>query len=87
MIRKAVHDHLNITASRSYIPYQDLENRQMLIGILERPEQWEAHLGRYTNSLTTQIVYGFRATDIGDAKVAQLFEVDILLLKLADGRM
>lgn len=78
MIRGTVHDHLNIRAAKSYIPYQDLENRQMLLGFLERPDRWDAHLRRYTNSLTTQMVFGFRTTDIDDAKMHQLFDVSIL---------
>ncbi|KAF2195125.1 cytochrome P450 [Zopfia rhizophila CBS 207.26] len=73
MIRRTVHNQLNIRAAKSYIPYQDLENRQMLLGFLERPERWQDHLRRYTNSLTTQMVFGFRTTDLDDPKLHQLF--------------
>ncbi|KAH7128216.1 cytochrome P450 [Dendryphion nanum] len=74
MIRRTVHNHLNIRAAKSYIPYQDLENRQMLVGFLDKPERWDAHLRRYTNSLTTQMIFGFRTTDIDDKKLHQLYD-------------
>lgn len=74
MIRRTVHNHLNIKAAKSYIPYQDLENRQMLAGFLEKPDRWDAHLRRYSNSLTTQMVFGFRNIDIDDKKMHQLYK-------------
>ncbi|KAF2653084.1 cytochrome P450 [Lophiostoma macrostomum CBS 122681] len=74
MIRRTVHNHLNIRSARSYIPYQDLESLQMLLGVLETPDRWDAHLRRFTNSMTTQMVFGFRTTDIDDAKMHQLFD-------------
>ncbi|KAF2114283.1 cytochrome P450 [Lophiotrema nucula] len=74
MIRRTVHNHLNIRAAKSFVPYQDLENRQLLLGFLEHPERWDSHLRRYTNSLTTQMVFGFRTTNINDARMHQLFD-------------
>ncbi|PSN66267.1 cytochrome P450 [Corynespora cassiicola Philippines] len=74
MIRKTIHNHLNIKAAKSYIPYQDLENRQMLLDLLERPNRWKDHLRRYTNSLTTQMVFGFRTQDVDDPKMHQLYD-------------
>ncbi|KAL1602337.1 hypothetical protein SLS60_005753 [Paraconiothyrium brasiliense] len=73
-VRSLVHDHLNIRASISYVPYQDLENRQMLLGFLESPERWVDHMRRYTNALTTQMVFGFRTVDINDVNMHKLFE-------------
>lgn len=69
-----VHDHLNIKASISYIPYQDLENRQMLLGFLDQPDRWIDHIRRYTNALTTQMIFGFRTTNINDKNMHTLFE-------------
>ncbi|KAJ4348841.1 uncharacterized protein N0V89_010219 [Didymosphaeria variabile] len=74
-VRSLVHEHLNIKASISYVPYQDLENRQMLLGFLESPERWVDHMRRYTNALTTQMVFGFRTVDINDGDMHRLFEV------------
>ena len=71
MIRKMVHNILNINAARSYVPYQELENKQMLVGLLDTPNQFIDHIRRYTNSLTTQMVFGFRTIDINDPKLKQ----------------
>ncbi|KAG9203893.1 hypothetical protein G6514_002054 [Epicoccum nigrum] len=73
MVRKIVHNNLNIKAARTYVPYQDLENRAMLMGFLDKPDLFVNHIRRYTNSLTTQMVFGFRTTSIDDPKLKQLF--------------
>ncbi|KAF2443306.1 cytochrome P450 [Karstenula rhodostoma CBS 690.94] len=73
-MRSLVHDHLNVKASISYVPYQDLENRQMLLGFLESPGRWVDHIRRYTNALTTQMVFGFRTVSIDDENMHTLFE-------------
>ncbi|KAI0134463.1 cytochrome P450 [Xylariales sp. AK1849] len=73
MLRGLIHNILNIKAARTYVPYQDLENKAMLVGFLEHPNQFVDHIRRYTNSLTTQIVFGFRTTSIDDPKLKQLF--------------
>jgi hypothetical protein len=73
MIRGIVHNSLNIKASLTYIPYQDLENKAMLLGFLESPERFIDHIRRYTNSLTTQMIFGFRTTNVDDPKLKQLF--------------
>ncbi|PQE33784.1 cytochrome P450 protein [Rutstroemia sp. NJR-2017a WRK4] len=74
MMRKMVNNILNIKAAKSYVPYQDLENKQMLCGFLEQPNLFVDHIRRYTNSLTTQMVFGFRTISIQDPKLVQLFE-------------
>lgn len=75
MIRKIVHNNLNIKAARTYVPYQDLENKNMLVGMLEKPNLFIDHIRRYANSLTTQMIFGFRTPDIDDPKLKQLFHV------------
>jgi hypothetical protein len=75
MIHKMVHVFLNVNAARSYVPYQELENKQMLAGLLDTPNKFVDHIRRYTNSLTTQIIYGFRVVDNADPKLKQLFDV------------
>ncbi|EMD69700.1 hypothetical protein COCSADRAFT_76274 [Bipolaris sorokiniana ND90Pr] len=73
MIRKIVHNNLNITATKSYVPYQDLESKALLVELLDIPELFIDHLRRYTHSLTTQMVFGFRTPSIDDPKLKQLF--------------
>lgn len=81
MIRKIVHNNLNIKAARTYVPYQELENKAMLMGFLEQPHLFIDHIRRYTNSLTTQMVFGFRTTSIEDPKLKQLFYVNEVELR------
>jgi hypothetical protein len=81
MIRKIVHNNLNIKAAKTYVPYQDLENKAMLVGFLENPDLFIDHIRRYTNSLTTQMIFGFRTTSINDPKLKQLYSVSEMLSK------
>lgn len=74
MCRKMVHTLLNISAAKSYVPYQMLENKQMLFDILNTPERAMYHVRRYTNSLTTTMVFGWRSETYDDPKMMQLFD-------------
>lgn len=74
-MRKIVHNSLNINASRTYLSYQDLENKRMLLDFLESPADFNGHLHRYTNSLITQIVFGFRTPTKDDPRLKQLIKV------------
>lgn len=74
MIRKIMHSVLHINASKGYVPYQDLESKQMLCGILDEPHFFADHIRRFTNSLTTQMVFGFRTIDIHDEKLKTLYD-------------
>lgn len=75
MMRRIVHNSLNIKAARTYVPYQDLENKAMLVGFLDEPDRFVDHIRRYTNSLTTQMIFGFRTTNPDDPKLKQLYTV------------
>ena len=74
MIRKIMHSVLHINASKGYVPYQDLECKQMLAGILDEPHFFADHIRRFTNSLTTQMVFGFRTIDIHDENLKILYD-------------
>ncbi|KAI0390715.1 cytochrome P450 [Xylariaceae sp. FL0594] len=71
-VRGIVHNSLNIRASRVYVPYQDLENKAMLLAMLDRPARFFDHVRRYTTSISTQLIYGFRTADEHDPKFHQL---------------
>ncbi|PPJ56275.1 hypothetical protein CBER1_00735 [Cercospora berteroae] len=73
MIHKTIHNILNIKAAVTYVPYQDLENKIMLQGLLDQPDDFLAHIRRYTFSLSTQIIFGYRAPDTQDPNLIQLF--------------
>jgi cytochrome P450 len=50
MIRKMIHSLLNVQAARTYVPYQDLENKQMLNDLLDTPDDFVNHMRRYLTS-------------------------------------
>ena len=75
MIRKLAHSLLNIRVARTYVPYQDLENKAMLMDLLESPAGYYDHVRRYTTSLTTQMDYGFRLKTMDDPRAKSMFEV------------
>lgn len=77
MIRKLGHRILNVSVARSYVPYQDLENKAMLLGLLETPDDFFEHLRRYTASLTTQMAFGFRAVTTQDPRFQEAFKVSL----------
>lgn len=68
------HGLLNVTASKSYVPYQMLENRQMLYEFLTEPDRFLYSIRRYTNALTTTMIFGWRTPTYEDAKMKQLFD-------------
>jgi cytochrome P450 len=72
--RKLVHSLLNVTAAKSYVPYQDLENKQMLYEMIIQPDQFLQSIRRYSNALTTTMVFGWRSPIYHDPKLMQLFD-------------
>ncbi|KAE8442354.1 hypothetical protein EG329_003425 [Mollisiaceae sp. DMI_Dod_QoI] len=72
--RKLLHGILNINAAKTYVPYQVLENKQMLFDILNTPDDVLGHIRRYSNSLTTSMTFGWRTPTNDDPKLRQLFE-------------
>jgi len=84
MVRKFLHRILSVSAARSYVPYQDLENKAMLLGVLERPNDFIQHLRRYTASLTTQMTFGFRTTSIEDPRFRTAFDVCPVVILATD---
>lgn len=74
MIRKILHSMLHVSVAKRYVPYQSLESKQMLQEILDRPEGFLESLQRYSNSLTTQMTFGWRTISNQDPKLATLFE-------------
>jgi len=74
MCRKMVHTLLNISATKSYVPYQMLENKQMLHEMITQPDRFLHNIRRYSNALTTTMVFGWRTPTYEDEKMKQLFD-------------
>ena len=75
MTRKLAHGVLSVKVSRTYVPYQDLEVKAMLMGLLETPGEFLNHIRRYTTSLTTQMAFGYRTPESDDKNLLEMFEV------------
>ena len=75
MIHKMVHNILNIKAAVTYVPYQDLENKFLLLGLMDTPNDFLNHIRRSTYSFSTQMIFGYRSVDIKDPTLQQLFTV------------
>lgn len=69
-----VHGLLNSQVSKEYVPYQAMENKQMLHDMVVQPDQFLGNIRRYSNSLTTTMVFGWRTPINNDKKLIQLFE-------------
>lgn len=63
-----------MSAAKSYVPYQVLENKQMLHEMLTQPDRFLHHIRRYSNALTTSMVFGWRTPTYEDEKMKQLFD-------------
>ncbi|RLL94183.1 hypothetical protein CFD26_102569 [Aspergillus turcosus] len=49
--RKMWQTVLNGSAAKQYLPYQELETRQLLFDLLQAPNEWRDHIERYSNSV------------------------------------
>lgn len=72
--RKMVHGILNVSSAKTYVPYQMLENKQMLHELLHDPDNVLDHIRRYSNSLTTTMTFGWRTPSKDDPQLQQLFD-------------
>jgi hypothetical protein len=55
---------------------QDTETKQLLVDFLNSPDNFNLHLKRFTTSLASTIVYGWRTTSVDLPQVKLLFEVN-----------
>ncbi|KAL1999237.1 hypothetical protein VTN02DRAFT_4837 [Thermoascus thermophilus] len=72
--RKMIHNLLNIKTAVNYIPFQELELRQMLADMVKRPNKYHDHVRRYSTSLVTSITFGWRSLAFNDPEVRQIYE-------------
>ncbi|KAI0878094.1 putative cytochrome P450 [Hypoxylon argillaceum] len=82
MVRRIMHDLLNVHAAEAFRPYQTLENQQMMYDILNDPDNFVQHVRRYSNSLMTTTTFGYRVPTSEDPHFIELFKVfdEFLLL-------
>ncbi|KAK5412216.1 hypothetical protein LTR20_007214 [Exophiala xenobiotica] len=74
LARKMIHNLLNIKTAVEYIPYQELELRQMLADMVKRPDKYHDHVRRYSTSLVTSITFGWRSLAFNDPDVKAIYD-------------
>lgn len=71
--RKLYHQFLNINKAARYVPYQDLETKQLMIDLMSQPAQFEDLISRTTLSVATSMSHGFRVLDRKSKVMQELF--------------
>jgi cytochrome P450 len=74
LARKMIHNLLNIKTAVQYIPFQELELRQMLADMVKKPDAYHDHVRRYSTSLTTSIAFGWRSLAFHDPDVKAIYD-------------
>ncbi|KAH9478386.1 Cytochrome P450 monooxygenase COX2 [Psilocybe cubensis] len=64
--RKVCQKHFNLDASKSYEPLQIAQVRKLLQGLLDSPEQFDAHSKMFSAALTIKMMYGYDIADLND---------------------
>lgn len=77
-LRKIMHRIL--TVASLYMPFEDLESKQLLWDYLEKPDRWWSANGRYANSVIMSVIFGRRSL-LDDPDVIELFETLELFLE------
>jgi len=70
-----VHSLLNVKTAVDYIPFQELELRQMLADMVRTPDKYHDHVRRYSTSLVTSFTFGWRSLAFDHPDVKQIYEV------------
>lgn len=65
---------LNSRVSDTYVPYQEFDSLQLLNELMTDPDNFSQHLGRYTTSVASTVIYGVRTTE-GSRYTADLKKV------------
>ncbi|KAF2211351.1 hypothetical protein CERZMDRAFT_85519 [Cercospora zeae-maydis SCOH1-5] len=73
-MRKMFHHLLNATVAGDFVPYQTLENKQMLNDLVDSPNDFLQHIRRYCTALSTSMVFGWRTPSFNDPDIQQLFD-------------
>jgi hypothetical protein len=77
--RKMYHVRLNVKTANTYLPYQHFDSLQLMNDFLEEPSNWVGHLQRYTASIASGVLYGWRTPKTDTGYVKDLIEVHFTL--------
>ena len=73
-IRKIMHSILNIKNAATFAPFQDVESKQLIYEVLQKPDLWWRANQRFANSVIMSVVFGKRIIEREDENVEELFE-------------
>ncbi|KAF2105792.1 putative cytochrome P450 [Lophiotrema nucula] len=73
--RKLVHIALNVNKAVAYLPYQEMENRQLMYDLMMTPSGLLEHLRRFSSSLITSVVFGFRWKTFDEPRLQEVFSL------------
>lgn len=72
--RKLLHHALTPAALRTYKQRQEAEASRLMFQILQRPQNWEQSIERFTASIVFSIAYGHRIDSLDSAVMKKRFE-------------
>ncbi|OIW34931.1 cytochrome P450 [Coniochaeta ligniaria NRRL 30616] len=79
-VRKIMHQILSARALDVFMPFQDLESKNLCWDYLETPDRWWSANGRYANSVIMSVVFGKRSS-LDDPEVVELFDTVEMFLE------
>lgn len=79
-VRKIMHHILSSRQQDIFMPFQDLESKQLCWDYLENTDRWWSANGRFANSVIMSVVFGRRSV-LDDPQVVELFETLELFLE------
>ncbi|KAL1896135.1 hypothetical protein Sste5346_004877 [Sporothrix stenoceras] len=80
MLRKIMHQILSARSLDVFLPFQELESRNLCWDYLEQPDRWWSANARYSNSVIMSVVFGRRSM-LDDPDVVELLETMELFLE------
>jgi len=78
--RRIMHQILSARALDVFMPFQDLESKNLLWDYLEKPDRWWSANARFANSVIMSVVFGRRSM-LDDPDVVELLETMELFLE------
>lgn len=74
-IRKFFHAFLQLKSVKAYVPYIELESTSVMVDLLDKPQIIFEHVRRYSTSIASQLVYGFRMPKVDDPRLLHVYEI------------
>lgn len=72
-LRKVMHSILNIKNAPTFAPFQDIESKQLVYDVLQKPDLWWKANQRFANSVIMSVVFGKRIPDREEGNIEELF--------------